>query len=242
MEQRQTSGSRFVPIIACLVLAGCFGDNDIAGAPGGNQPPPGAGQPSPSPTPPPPPSPPPDTNAPPTISGSPPTSVTVGEPWTFQPSIADPDGDQLTVSASNLPGWLSLDASTGRVHGTPGEGDVRSWNGIALTVSDGQATASLSAFSVNVVARGAVTGNATLSWSAPTERADGSPIGELAGYEVLYGQQSRNYDIVIELDNPGVTRYMIEGLGPGTWFFAVKAVTKDGLESAPSQEVSKTIG
>jgi hypothetical protein len=199
------------------MLAGCFGDNEnIGGSPA--------------------------SNSPPTISGTPPTSITVGQSWSFQPTISDPDGDSLTVSASNLPSWLSLDAGTGLTQGTPGEGDVRTWSGISLTVSDGQATASLSPFSVNVVAQGAVTGSATLSWSPPTERADGSPIGELEGYEVLYGQRSRDYDIVVEIHNPGITRYVIESLGPGTWYFAVKAVTADGLESAPSQEVSKTIG
>jgi len=232
MKQRQARCLRFLPIAACLMLTGCWGEDDFADAPGSNQPPPGAVQPTP----------PPVANTPPTISGTPPTSITVGQEWVFQPSIADPDGDSLTVSASNLPSWLSLNASTGRVQGTPGEGDVRSWSGIALTVSDGQATASLAAFSVNVAAQGAVTGSATLSWSAPRERADGSPIGQLDGYEVLYGQRSRDYDIVVEIQNPGVTRYMIESLGPGTWYFAVKAVTADGLESAPSQEVSKTIG
>jgi hypothetical protein len=107
-------------------------------------------------------------------------------------------------------------------------------------VSDGQATASLAPFSVNVVAQGAVTGSATLSWIPPTERVDGSPIGELAGYEVLWGQASRNYDNVVELD-AGITRYMVENLGPGTWYFAIRSKTADGLESQLSQEVSKTI-
>jgi hypothetical protein len=235
MNERHLRSLHLFPIIACLMLAGCFGDNKNIGGTDGSNPPPGSVQP-------PPPAPPPDINSPPIISGTPPTSITVGQSWSFQPTISDPDGDSLTVSASNLPSWLSLNSSTGLTQGTPGEGDVRTWSGISLTVSDGQATASLAPFSLNVVAQGAVTGSATLSWSPPTERADGSPIGELEGYEVLYGQRSRDYDIVVEIHNPGITRYVIESLGPGTWYFAVKAVTADGLESAPSQEVSKTIG
>ena len=220
MNFRYARSLRFLPVVASLFLAACLGNDDPSA---GGQLPPGA-------------------NSPPEISGTPSTSATVGRSWTFQPSISDPDGDTLTVSATNLPDWLSLNASTGRVSGTPSEGDVRTWSSIQLRVSDGQATASLPTFSLNVVAQAANTGTATLSWSAPTERADGSPIGQLAGYEVLYGQRSRDYDTVVELDNPGITSYMIENLGPGTWYFAVKAVTTDGLESAPSQEVSKTIG
>lgn len=201
--------------LACMGLVGCFGGDSGSDDAGGN--------------------------SPPTISGTPPTSATVGRQWSFQPSISDPDGDALTVSADNRPPWISLDSSTGRMQGTPQQGDVLTWSGIRLTVTDGMASASLPNFAIVVVPQAAHSGTATLSWSAPTERADGSPIGELAGYEVLYGQVSRSYDTVVELNNPGLTRYMIENLGPGTWYFAVKAVTTDGLESAPSQEVSKTI-
>lgn len=213
MKSFKPAGSLAVGL-ACMGLAGCFGGDSETDAGG---------------------------NSPPTISGTPPTSATVGRQWSFQPSISDPDGDALTVTADNRPPWLSLDGSTGRMQGTPQEGDVLTWSGIGLTVTDGMASASLPGFSIVVVPQTAHSGTATLSWSPPTERADGSPIGDLAGYEVLYGQVSRNYDTVIELNNPGLTRYMIENLGPGTWFFAVKAVTTDGLESAPSREVSKTI-
>jgi hypothetical protein len=220
-----------LPLLACLALAGCWGDGSSSGTDaGGSTPPPADNG-----------TPPPAANSPPTISGRPATSATVGRTWSFQPSIADPDGDALRVTADNLPTWISLDSSTGAMQGTPQAGDVLTWSDIRVTVTDGIASASLPEFTIVVSSQSAQTGTATLSWSAPTERADGSPIGQLAGYEVLYGQISRNYDTVIEINNAGVTRYVIEGLGPGTWYFAVKAVTTDGLESAPSQEVSKTI-
>lgn len=202
------------PALAVLVLAGCGGEADSTD--GGN-------------------------NGP-TISGTPPAQATVGLPWSFQPTVSDADGDALTFSVTNPPPWVALNTTTGRLQGTPQEADVATWNNIRLTVSDGQTSASLPSFSITVTPVSANLGTATLSWSPPTQRADGSPIGALAGYDILYGQESRNYSIVIELDNPGLTRYVIEGLGPGTWYFAVKAVTTDGLESAPSQEVSKTIG
>jgi hypothetical protein len=205
-----------LPVVASLFLAACLGNDDRSA----NSPLPPGG------------------NSPPSISGTPPTSVAVGQAWTFQPTISDPDGDRLTVSAAGLPGWLTLNASTGRVSGTPSAGDVRNWSGISLSVSDGQATASLGPFSVNVIAQG--TGSATLSWMPPTQRVDGSPIGELAGYEVLWGQRSRDYDHVVELD-AGVTRYVVENLGPGTWYFAIRSRTTDGLESGLSGEASKRI-
>ena len=70
---------------------------------------------------------------------------------------------------------------------------------------------------------------------------DGSPIGDIAGYRVLYGRGSGQYDQVAEIDNPSITRYVVENLGPGNWFFAVTVRTEDGLESAPSAEVRKRI-
>ena len=195
-----------------LLLSGCGGGQDSGGA----------------------------ANRAPVISGIPSAQATATRPWSFQPSLSDPDGDILTVSATNLPGWLTLDPATGLLQGTPGNSDVRTWSNIRLVVSDGSASTALPAFSIIVLAQCTAMGTATLGWSPPTERADGSPIGTLAGYRVLYGQVSRNYDNVVELNNAGLTRYVVEGLGAGTWYFAVQAVTSDGLTSAPSQEVSKT--
>jgi hypothetical protein len=84
-------------------------------------------------------------------------------------------------------------------------------------------------------------GSATLSWNPPTERTDGTPLSALSGYKIVYGPYSRNYRYAIDLDNPGLTRYFIDGLGPGTWYFAVIAIDNQGMESTPSAEVSKTI-
>jgi hypothetical protein len=86
------------------------------------------------------------------------------------------------------------------------------------------------------------TGTATLSWIPPTERADGSPLETLSGYRIVYGEASHSYDRSILLPNAVQTRYVVEGLTEGTWYFAVRAIDIQGLESAPSAEVSKTIG
>lgn len=87
-----------------------------------------------------------------------------------------------------------------------------------------------------------VNGNATLSWQAPTERADGTVLNALSGYRIVYGTQSRKYRRSIRLTNPGLTRYYIDKLGAATWYFAIIAIDAQGMESAPSTEVSKKIG
>src|SRR5882757_379675 len=63
-------------------------------------------------------------NSPPLIAGSPATQLTVGTAYSFTPSASDPDGDTLTFSAQNLPSWLQIDASTGRIWGTPAMANV----------------------------------------------------------------------------------------------------------------------
>jgi hypothetical protein len=180
-------------------------------------------------------------NQPPLISGSAPNEATVGQQWSFQPNISDPDGDGLTVTASNLPGWIRIDERTGWLSGTPSDADVQNWSNITISVNDGSATTNLPVFEISVMAQNAAIGSVTLSWLAPTERVDGSPIGDLYGYRLLYGQGSGDYTQTVAINNPGITRYMIEGLTSGEWFFAIQAVDAGGLISAPSAEARTTI-
>ena len=91
-------------------------------------------------------------NMPPEIDGTPATSVAVGNNYTFTPTGSDPDGDPLTFSIQNRPGWATFSTSTGQLSGTPQPGDERMYTNIAISVSDGTLSSSLPAFSINVVA------------------------------------------------------------------------------------------
>ena len=84
-------------------------------------------------------------------------------------------------------------------------------------------------------------GSATLSWTAPTSRVDGSPLTNLAGYRIFYGRMSGVYDYEIAIDNPGVATYVVEDLVSGDWFFTLAAYDADGLESDRSNEVVREI-
>jgi len=89
-------------------------------------------------------------NRAPTISGSPAGSVNVGAAYAFQPTASDPDGNALTFSIANKPGWATFSTSTGRLSGTPAAGNVGSTTGIVISVSDGTASASLPSFTLQV--------------------------------------------------------------------------------------------
>lgn len=178
-------------------------------------------------------------NRAPTISGTPPTAVAQGTPFAFVPVANDPDGDTLTFSITNRPAWASFDAATGRLSGTPGAQHVGTTTGIVISVSDGKVSAALTAFNVTVQAL--AMGSATLSWTPPTTNTDGSPLTNLAGYKVYWGTAQGTYPNSVTLNNPGLTAYVVENLGPGTWFFVATAVNSAGVESAFSGSGSKTI-
>ena len=85
------------------------------------------------------------------------------------------------------------------------------------------------------------TGSATLSWNPPNQRTDGAPLTNLAGYRIYYGRLSETYDYQIEINNPGVVTYVVEGLVPGDWHFVAAAFASAGLESDFSNEVTRQI-
>jgi len=84
-------------------------------------------------------------------------------------------------------------------------------------------------------------GSATLSWAAPTENEDESPLIDLAGYVIHYTTPEGKIAESIYIDDPGTTSYTINNLSPGTYHFSISAVQADGRESTLSNEMSKTI-
>jgi hypothetical protein len=210
-------------IAIALLVAACGGgdDNSATSAPQNPGPGPGSG------------------NAPPTIQGQPGTSIVAGQAYSFRPTANDPNGDSLTFTASNLPDWVSINQSTGALSGTPTSTDVGTYSGITITVSDGSATASLTAFAITVT--DISTGSATLSWTPPTQNSDGSTLTNLAGYRITYGRSANVLDRSISLTNPSLNSYVVENLSSGTWFFAVTSLNSEGTASSSSNVASKTI-
>jgi hypothetical protein len=178
-------------------------------------------------------------NEPPVISGAPSTSGTVGQPYSFQPTANDPEGKPLTFSIVGKPAWASFDAATGRLSGTPVAGDVGTYSGIVISVSDGTFSTSLAPFSITVVQVQA--GAATVSWTAPTQNENGTPLTNLAGFRVYYGTSGVSLSQKVEIPGTATTTIVIENLAVGTWYFGVTAYTATGAESAVSEIKSKVI-
>jgi hypothetical protein len=220
MQTFPTLRAVLLSVTAVLVVA-CGGGGDSGTAAQSANPPPGG------------------ANGAPTIQGTPTSTVLVGQAYSFQPSINDPNGDTLTITAQNVPGWANFNAQNGRISGTPTSADIGSYSNITIRVSDGTNTATLGPFSITVSA--SVQGAATLSWTPPTQNSDGSSLTNLAGYEIMYGRNSNNLDQTVSLTNPSINTYVVDNLTSGTWFFAVMARNSNGVTSPLSNVAQKTI-
>ncbi len=175
----------------------------------------------------------------PTIGGVPITIVLQNTLYSFTPTANDADGDSLTFSISNEPGWASFDTATGTLTGTPTAADAGTYTGIVISVTDGTASASLSPFDITVTQ--IATGSVTLSWTPPTENADGTALTDLAGYRIYYGTTEGDYPNMIDIANAGVATYVVENLSPDSYFFVSTAYDVFGNESAQSNVASTTV-
>jgi hypothetical protein len=108
-------------------------------------------------------------------------------------------------------------------------------------VSDGQLTASLATFSIQVQAAPPPAGSVTLSWTAPTMNSDGSQLTDLVGYNIRYGTSQGNLPNVVNVRDRAALSYVVQNLGAGTYFFTLTAVNASGTESDPSNVASKTV-
>jgi hypothetical protein len=179
-------------------------------------------------------------NQPPEISGTPLTSAKTNQPYAFQPTARDPDGDKVTFNVYNKPAWATFDPTTGKLAGTPSSSSAGKYSNITIVASDGRNSDQLGPFEITVAST-TTTGSATLSWQPPTENADGSPLINLAGFVIRYGTRSDALTLEVKISNPGITTAMIEGLAPAKWYFTVSAYTSTGVESMPSAVGSKTV-
>jgi hypothetical protein len=226
MKQRHRVPKLALLVLSTALLAACGGDDEDPAAAAANQPSgnnlPASGG-----------------NSAPRITGAPTTTVLQGNAYLFTPSATDADGNPLTFSVANLPGWATFNSSTGRISGTPTAAQVGTYSNITISVSDGSATASLPSFSIQVVAL--ATGSVTLSWTPPTSNTDGSPLNDLAGYRVYWGTSPTSLSNSVTVPNAGLATYVVGQLTPAVWHFAVTAYTATGYESGYSNVASKTV-
>jgi hypothetical protein len=181
------------------------------------------------------------SNTVPVISGSPAASVTANSGYAFQPSTSDADGDTLTFSIVNKPRWALFDSSTGRLYGTPGDADVGTYDRITISASDGEAVATLPAFSIRVDAQAGSTGSFSLSWNAPVARADGTPLSlsDIDGYRIYFGDKPGSYTSNVNIADGRTLSATINNVSAGSYYVVMTTYDITGLESGYSAEIVK---
>lgn len=230
MEEKPTLlGRTGLPglIVVAFILAGCSGPGTVANTPGDNSS---------------------VTSQTPgsqlILQGSPPTSVTAGTPYSFQPTVS-PSAAGVTFSITRKPAWASFNAASGALSGIPSVGNEGTTANIQIIASDGSSTASIGPFAINVNAPAGSapppTGSATLTWVAPTVNTDGTILNNLAGYRIYYGTDASALTQEIDVAGATSTSYVVDGLPPGTYYFAVSAYSSSGTESDDSNVATKTI-
>lgn len=118
------------------------------------------------------------------------------------------------------------------VSGTFTVGPINATTTYRLTC-DGPGGSSLGMVSIQVTDK-------VLSWQAPTQNMDGSPLTDLAGYVIYWGVASRTYTGSYTINSPTITQWEAT-VPPGAYYFAMTAFDTQNNESGYSNEILKVI-
>lgn len=86
-----------------------------------------------------------------------------------------------------------------------------------------------------------VSNTALLSWTAPLTRENGESLamGEIAGFEVVYGTSADSLDQSLAIGDASVDQLLVDELSTGSWYFAIRTLDTDGNRSRLSEVVHK---
>jgi hypothetical protein len=108
------------------------------------------------------------------ISGTPATNATVGQWYSFTPTVSNPSKRPLQFHIWNRPVWANYSPTTGRLSGTPTAADLGMESHITIIVADGVDRAFLSAFTLKVSAATGSADKPVISGTPPSSVTAGN--------------------------------------------------------------------
>lgn len=153
-------------------------------------------------------------------------------------------GSNYTATSGELT-WADGDSST-KTFSIP-INDATPFTGtkslaVALASASGASLGGTKSASVVIIGVGpTTTASATVSWSAPTLNTNGTPISDLAGYNIYYGPNADQLTQVVSVSNPAASSQVLSNLAHGTWYFAVSAYNSQAAESGRSAVATATL-
>ena len=85
------------------------------------------------------------------------------------------------------------------------------------------------------------TGSAVVRWTAPTANTNGSTLTNLAGYRVYYGTSSSSFPQSVTVNDVTALNATVSPLAAGTWYFKVRTLNANQVESTDSNVASKSV-
>jgi len=165
-------------------------------------------------------------NTPPAISGTANSSIAEGAFYIFTPTSNDADNDNLLFSVENLPAWAQFDVATGTILGVPMHKDVGLHENIVITVSDGNATSSLSGISINVT-------------DVQISGIESPLLSEISGYSVYVGTSNDNLDTLIDIGTGSQVQAQNTFPVSDTYYYSIVARDADGNKIVlPNTEIA----
>ncbi|MBC7183358.1 MAG: hypothetical protein H5U30_07280, partial [Marinobacter sp.] len=162
-------------------------------------------------------------------------------------TIADVNADTGTTvgDTGETTGGTTSDTTSDTTSGTTS--DTTSGGTVADTgtqTSEPPATDTTTGTTTGTTTEVTIPANAALlSWTAPLTRENGESLamGEIAGYEVVYGTSADNLDNSLAIGDASVDELLVDELTQGTWYFAIRTLDTDGNRSRLSEVVYKQI-
>ena len=146
-------------------------------------------------------------HSPPTITGTAPTTVALGQAYSFTPAVQS--SSRISFSIQNRPTWATFNTSTGQLSGIPQSANVGTFASITIYVRNRYGSASLQPFAI------------TVTGTSPTSTATSPPTIGGAPASTVQALASYSFTPVASSPRGAILSFSVQNLPSWATFSAV---------------------